>query len=74
MTTRCWLTFAPTSRSSARRHGAPSLDRRRISALAGHDLLTVIPRDGNAAYDMRLVISRLVDGGSFSGHPDFGAP
>ena len=38
------------------------------------DLLTVIPRDGNAAYDMRLVISRLVDGGSFfQVQPDFGS-
>ena len=38
------------------------------------DLLEIVPRDGNVAYDMRLVISRLVDGGGFFQiQPDFGS-
>ena len=38
------------------------------------DVLDLVPRDGNAAYDMRLVISRLVDGGGFfQVQPDFGS-
>ncbi|MEM9468084.1 MAG: carboxyl transferase domain-containing protein [Actinomycetota bacterium] len=37
------------------------------------DLLEIVPRDANAAYDMRLVISQLVDGGGFFQiQPDFG--
>lgn len=38
------------------------------------DLLDIVPRDGNAAYDMRLAMSTLVDGGGFFQiQPDFGA-
>jgi len=38
------------------------------------DLLSIVPRDGNASYDMRLAVSRLVDGGGFfQVQPDFGS-
>ncbi|MEO0492292.1 MAG: carboxyl transferase domain-containing protein [Actinomycetota bacterium] len=38
------------------------------------DLLDIVPRDGNAAYDMRLAVSALVDdGGFFQVQPDFGS-
>jgi acetyl-CoA carboxylase carboxyltransferase component len=38
------------------------------------DLLDVVPRDANAAYDMRLAVSMLVDGGAFfQVQPDFGS-
>jgi acetyl-CoA carboxylase carboxyltransferase component len=44
------------------------LDRRRLD-----DLLEVVPRDGNKAYDMRQAVSRVVDGGGFFQiQPDFG--
>lgn len=44
------------------------LDRRRID-----DMLEVVPRDGNKAYDMRQAVSRVVDGGGFFQiQPDFG--
>lgn len=37
------------------------------------DLLSIVPRDGNTSYDMRLALSQLVDGGSFfQVQPDFG--
>ncbi len=37
------------------------------------DILSVVPRDGSAAYDIREVMSRLVDGGGFFQiQPDFG--
>ncbi len=37
------------------------------------DLVEIVPRDGNAAYDMRLAVSRLVDRGEFFQiQPDFG--
>lgn len=37
------------------------------------DLLSVVPRDGNASYDMRLAMSQVVDGGGFfQVQPDFG--
>mgnify|MGYP001812206641 FL=1 len=39
------------------------------------DLTEIVPRDGSAAYDMRVAIGRLVDGGSFFQiQPDFGLP
>ncbi|MEZ5247579.1 MAG: carboxyl transferase domain-containing protein [Acidimicrobiales bacterium] len=44
------------------------LERRRLD-----DLLEVVPRDGNKAYDMRQAVSRVVDGGGFFQiQPDFG--
>lgn len=37
------------------------------------DMLEIVPRDGNKAYDMRLATSRVVDGGGFFQiQPDFG--
>ncbi len=37
------------------------------------DMLEIVPRDGSAAYDMRLAVSRVVDGGGFFQiQPDFG--
>lgn len=37
------------------------------------DILELVPRDGNRAYDMRPAVSRLVDGGGFFQiQPDFG--
>ncbi len=37
------------------------------------DLLSIIPRDAQASYDMRLALSQLVDGGGFfQVQPDFG--
>lgn len=37
-------------------------------------LLDIVPRDANAAYDMRMAVSLLVDGGGFfQVQPDFGA-
>ena len=37
------------------------------------DLLSIVPRNGNASYDMRLAMSQLVDGGGFfQVQPDFG--
>ena len=36
-------------------------------------MLEIVPRDGSAGYDMRLAVSRLVDGGGFFQiQPDFG--
>ncbi len=44
------------------------VDRRRLD-----DLLEVVPREGNKAYDMRQAMSRVVDGGGFFQiQPDFG--
>lgn len=44
------------------------LDRRRLD-----DLLEIVPREANMAYDMRLAVSRVVDGGGFFQiQPDFG--
>ena len=37
------------------------------------ELLSIVPRDGSASYDMRLAVSQLVDGGGFfQVQPDFG--
>lgn len=45
------------------------VERRRLD-----DLLEVVPRDGNKAYDMRQAVSRVVDGGGFFQiQPDFGS-
>jgi len=44
------------------------VERRRLD-----DLLDVVPREGNKAYDMREAMSRVVDGGGFFQiQPDFG--
>lgn len=44
-------------------------ERRRLD-----DLLEIVPRDGNKAYDMRVAMSRVVDGGGFFQiQPDFGS-
>jgi len=37
------------------------------------DMVEIVPRDGNVGYDMRLAVSRVVDGGGFFQiQPDFG--
>ena len=43
----------------------PSVDTGDTGPRRLDDLLDIVPRDGNAAYDMRLAISALVDGGGF---------
>ncbi|MEM7141623.1 MAG: carboxyl transferase domain-containing protein [Actinomycetota bacterium] len=45
------------------------VERRRVE-----EMLAIVPRDGNKAYDMRLAMSQVVDGGGFFQiQPDFGA-
>jgi len=52
----------------------PSVDTGDTGPRRLDDLLDIVPRDGNAAYDMRLAISALVDGGGFfQVQPDFGS-
>lgn len=51
----------------------PWADTGDLGARRIDDMLDIVPRDGNKAYDMRLAISRVVDGGGFfQVQPDFG--
>ena len=51
----------------------PWIDTGDVGPRSLHELPAIVPRDGNASYDMRLAISQLVDGGGFfQVQPDFG--
>lgn len=51
----------------------PWVDTGDTGARALDELLSIVPRDANVSYDMRLAVSQLVDGGGFfQVQPDFG--